>query len=47
MAKSGQHKHAYDKPYFFYQKHDSWFGGGNSLSEKMKAVKMAKQRKSK
>lgn len=45
--KKGQHNHQYDKPLFFYQKHDSWFGGGNDAREKQKAVKIAKNKRNK
>lgn len=46
MAKSGQHRNQYAAPFFFYQKHDPWFGmnGGNDRREKEKAVKLAKNK---
>ena len=46
-GKRGQHRNAYAKPYFFYQKHDSFFGGGNESKEKEKAVKLAKYKRNK
>jgi len=42
----GQNK-GYEKPFFFFQKHNSIWNWGRSHDEQQKALKMAKKKKTK